>query len=77
MRWRTLVTVPPDGRDSVGQRVVGWDVAVDSGERLAVVATDTDLEALSKEGPAGFRKIRQYERYVTVLICLVQASSAL
>jgi len=23
------------------------------------------LEALSKEGPAGFRKIRQYERYAT------------
>jgi preprotein translocase subunit SecY len=32
------------------------------------------LEALSKEGPAGFRKIRQYERYATVAICLVQAS---
>lgn len=32
------------------------------------------LEALSKEGPAGYRKIRQYERYVTVLICMVQAS---
>lgn len=32
------------------------------------------LEALSKEGPAGYRKIRQYERYATVAICLVQAS---
>ncbi len=32
------------------------------------------LEALSKEGPAGFRKIRQYERYATVAICMIQAS---
>jgi preprotein translocase subunit SecY len=32
------------------------------------------LEALSKEGPAGYRKIRQYERYATVAICLVQAA---
>ncbi len=32
------------------------------------------LEALSKEGPSGYRKIRQYERYTTVMICLVQAS---
>jgi len=32
------------------------------------------LEALSKEGPAGYRKIRQYERYATVFICIIQAS---
>jgi preprotein translocase subunit SecY len=32
------------------------------------------LEALSKEGAAGYRKIHQYERYATVGICLVQAA---
>ncbi|MFH1422626.1 MAG: preprotein translocase subunit SecY [Planctomycetota bacterium] len=32
------------------------------------------LEALSKEGAAGYRKIRQYERYATVGICLIQAA---
>jgi preprotein translocase subunit SecY len=32
------------------------------------------LEALSKEGAAGYRKIHQYERYATVGICLIQAA---
>ncbi|MFH1024354.1 MAG: preprotein translocase subunit SecY [Planctomycetota bacterium] len=31
------------------------------------------LEELAKEGEAGRRRIRQYERYATVAICLVQA----
>ncbi len=31
------------------------------------------LEALSKEGPSGYRKIAQYTRYATVGICVVQA----
>lgn len=31
------------------------------------------LEELSKEGEAGRRKIRQYSRYTTVVICVVQA----
>ena len=32
------------------------------------------LEKLQKEGPAGQRKIREYTRYATVLLCLVQAT---
>jgi len=32
------------------------------------------LERLQKEGPQGYRKIQQYERYATVLICIVQSS---
>jgi len=32
------------------------------------------LEQLQKEGPSGYRKIQQYERYATVGICLVQAA---
>ncbi len=31
------------------------------------------LEALSKEGPSGYRKIAQYTRYATVGICVIQA----
>ncbi|RKY16895.1 MAG: preprotein translocase subunit SecY [Planctomycetota bacterium] len=32
------------------------------------------LERLQKEGPQGYRKIQQYERYATVLICIIQSS---
>ena len=31
------------------------------------------LEALSKEGPSGYRKINDYTRYSTVPLCLIQA----
>jgi len=31
------------------------------------------LEALSKEGESGHKKIRQYQRYLTIFICLFQA----
>ncbi|HHH75944.1 MAG TPA: preprotein translocase subunit SecY, partial [Phycisphaerae bacterium] len=31
------------------------------------------LEKLSKEGPAGRKKIQEYTRYLTVVLCLVQA----
>ncbi len=31
------------------------------------------LEKLQKEGPAGYKKIQEYTRYATVLLCLVQA----
>ncbi len=32
------------------------------------------LEKLQKEGPAGQKKIQEYTRYVTVLLCLIQGS---
>ncbi|MFP4353702.1 MAG: preprotein translocase subunit SecY [Phycisphaerae bacterium] len=32
------------------------------------------LEKLSKEGPAGRKKIQEYTRYLTVLLCIVQGS---
>ena len=32
------------------------------------------LEKLSKEGQAGYRKIQEYTRYLTVLLCIVQGS---
>lgn len=32
------------------------------------------LEKLQKEGPAGSKKIQEYTRYATVLLCLVQAA---
>jgi preprotein translocase subunit SecY len=32
------------------------------------------LERLQKEGPAGYKKIQEYTRYATVLLCIVQAS---
>jgi preprotein translocase subunit SecY len=31
------------------------------------------LEKLQKEGPAGYKKIQEYTRYATVLLCLIQA----
>jgi preprotein translocase subunit SecY len=31
------------------------------------------LEKLRKEGPAGYKKIQEYTRYATVLLCVVQA----
>lgn len=31
------------------------------------------LEAITKEGPSGYRKIAQYTRYATVAICIVQS----
>ena len=31
------------------------------------------LEALSKEGPSGYRRINEYTRYATVPICLIQS----
>ncbi|MBS3820611.1 MAG: preprotein translocase subunit SecY [Planctomycetes bacterium] len=32
------------------------------------------LERLQKEGPAGHKKIQEYTRYATVLLCVIQAS---
>ncbi|MHC4981788.1 MAG: preprotein translocase subunit SecY [Planctomycetota bacterium] len=32
------------------------------------------LERLRKEGPAGYKKIQEYTRYLTVLLCLIQAA---
>ncbi|HUT59556.1 MAG TPA: preprotein translocase subunit SecY [Phycisphaerae bacterium] len=32
------------------------------------------LERLQKEGPAGYKKIQEYTRYATVLLCVVQAA---
>ncbi len=32
------------------------------------------LEKLSKEGPAGHKKIQEYTRYATVLLCVIQAT---
>jgi len=32
------------------------------------------LERLHKEGPAGHRKIQEYTRYLTVVLCLIQAT---
>ena len=32
------------------------------------------LERLQKEGPAGYKKIQEYTRYATVLLCIVQAT---
>jgi preprotein translocase subunit SecY len=32
------------------------------------------LEKLQKEGPAGHRKIQEYTRYATVVLCLIQAT---
>jgi len=32
------------------------------------------LERLQKEGPAGYKKIQEYTRYLTVLLCVVQAA---
>lgn len=31
------------------------------------------LEKLQKEGPAGYKKIQEYTRYATVVLCLIQA----
>jgi preprotein translocase subunit SecY len=31
------------------------------------------LEKLQKEGPAGYKKIQEYTRYATVLLCVIQA----
>ncbi|HAU36495.1 MAG TPA: preprotein translocase subunit SecY, partial [Phycisphaerales bacterium] len=31
------------------------------------------LERLQKEGPAGYKKIQEYTRYATVLLCVIQA----
>ena len=33
------------------------------------------LQKLQKEGPAGYKKIQEYTRYATVVICLVQAAA--
>jgi len=38
-----------------------------------LTAVIPSLERLSKEGQAGYRKINQYTRYGTVLLCLVQS----
>ncbi len=32
------------------------------------------LEKLMKEGPSGYKKIQEYTRYATVLLCLIQAT---
>ena len=32
------------------------------------------LEKLQKEGPAGYKKIQEYTRYATVLLCIIQAT---
>jgi len=32
------------------------------------------LERLQKEGPAGYKKIQEYTRYLTVLLCIIQAA---
>ncbi|MBP7792809.1 MAG: preprotein translocase subunit SecY [Candidatus Goldbacteria bacterium] len=40
-----------------------------------LTAVVPQLEALSKEGDAGRKKITQYTRYLTVVICIIQATA--
>lgn len=40
-----------------------------------LTAVIPQLEALSKEGDAGRKKITQYTRYLTVVICMIQATA--
>ncbi|MCX7698707.1 MAG: preprotein translocase subunit SecY [Candidatus Goldbacteria bacterium] len=40
-----------------------------------LTAVIPQLEALSKEGEAGRKKITQYTRYLTVVICMIQATA--
>jgi preprotein translocase subunit SecY len=40
-----------------------------------LTAVIPQLEALSKEGDAGRKKITQYTRYLTVVICIIQATA--
>ncbi len=39
-----------------------------------LVAVVPALERLQKEGPSGYKKIQEYTRYATVVLCIVQAA---